>query len=152
MFILMALTWIYLVFGRCRWWRASSTASSRGHRHRGVRRLPHRLARAQERRAVGDQRRGLRRHFRFQGPFPTSCWRPASSRDRRASGPVQVRHRRRARRSRQELWRGDHRRRHAHARARALSPGRFIGFIAAGSRSGPARWPGSTPCKAGKAP
>jgi len=119
MFILMALTWIYLVYGKVRWWRhplrhqAAVTAIVLFAAYRiGSRALKNGVLWAISAAAfVAFSRSGSLSLHRAGGSIIGAVGgRVAPSRFATAA----------ARRSGQGLWRGDHRRRHAHARARAL--------------------------------
>ena len=104
LFILIALSWIYIAYGDVPAGRGHPLRhQARGHGDRAVRRVSHRLARAAERRAVGDRRGGLRRHLR--AARAVSAHRDRRRRSSAAIGgrvaPGQVQDRRRTRRGEQ---------------------------------------------------
>ena len=125
-----------------------------GDRDRPLRRMADRVARAAERRAVGDRRGGVRRDLRARPAVPGDRPRRGRARlPRRAHRSGQVPTGRRARRGREGPRAGDHRRRHADARARTL----HLGSLRAGARDraralGRWRWRRSWRTAAGKAP
>ena len=93
-----------------------------GHGHRAAGGLAHRVARTQEWRAVGYCRGGFRGHLRLEpavSPDRRRC--RIDGLHRRPPGAGQVQDRWRPRRARTSPTAGPDRRRHAHARACALS-------------------------------
>ena len=67
LFILIALSWVYMAFGNVPRGRGHLLRhQAGGDRDRRSRGLAHRLARAEERLALGHRRRGVRRHLRVE--------------------------------------------------------------------------------------
>jgi hypothetical protein len=79
LFILIALSWIYLgLRRRAAGGRPLLRHQAGGDRARRARGAPHRLARAEERLDVGHRGGGLRRHLRLRHvPFPAIVLAPA---------------------------------------------------------------------------
>ena len=119
LFILIALSWVYIAFGDVPLVaglfygiKPAVTAIVR------ARRAPHRLARAEEQRAVGDRGGVLRGDLRPQRAVPGHrCGRGADRLRRRPRRAGEVPRRRRARRRDSILRSGADRRRHADARS-----------------------------------
>jgi chromate transporter len=127
LFILIALSWVYVAFGDVPVVAGLSTASSRPWRHRAARRLAHRLAGPEEQAGCGPSPGGVRRHLRLQCAVPGHRGRPRRARlmggrmRRTGSSPAA------ATAAGKHLRPGADRRRHAAAAACALQ--RWTGWM-----------------------
>jgi chromate transporter len=72
LFILIALSWVYIAFGECRWWPGCSTASSRRSPPSCAGGAPHRLAGAEEQLLWAIAAAAFVAIFALNVPFPPS--------------------------------------------------------------------------------